>query len=963
MKLLRNGAIRDPYDVIVVGAGIGGLTAAALLAKRGLDVLVIEQHYLPGGCCTSLRRQDMTFDVGAAMLFGFGERGYNPHRFVMSEIEEEIEMVPYESIFRLHIQDREVTFWRDFDRYFGELVAAFPHEEKGLREFYRFLSRVYESVASEQIPPVPPSEMPLVENLKMFFRNPFGTLRLGSLMRKSTESILNRFVSDPDIISFFDALSGAFSGCNVSELPVILGATVFVDTHVGGAAYPAGSPQMLSNKLEKAVEKYGGQILSRQLVREILIHRGSAYGVRLADGTVVRSGRVISNGTLWNLYGTLVRPRHIRPERMEWAQRNVPTASGLILYLGVNAEAVPRDARHIEMYIEDVSEFSSRENFALFIPSLDDPSVCPPPTHVITVMANTDIAFPRPFEPAYQSEEYRRLKEKEADRLLDKLEQRFPDLRHHIRVMEVATPSTIERYTLRNWGTIGGPKQSMGQDMLNRLRARSEWKNLYLCGDSTVMGEGVVATTVSGIGAANMVLRDLGEREYLPRPFSGQYVKIGAGKPWVPAPDPFLPITPESAARVARECQFCEDPGCIRACPAGIDALGFIRRIESGNYLGAVRSMREMNPFAEVCGAICPAERLCEKECNRRDFSNHPVAIKNLQAWVCGQVPAENGWVRRTPSPNGHRVAVVGAGPAGLTCSHFLASLGYQVEVFERTEKVGGMLSLAIPTFRLPEDMVERELRGIIIPGISFRHGRELGKDFTATGLLKEYRAVFLAPGLWRGQKLTLPGMVWVEAQDALSFLKTYREQGSVSVSGRVLVIGGGSVAADAALIAKEAGASKVTLVCLEREEEMPALASEVDELRKHGVEIRSCWGPKTFLSATRVSLVCCTSVYDQQGRFNPTYYEAQTTEMDFDSVIMAVGQSVDPDLAPYLKEEFDQEGLLEVEEDTMQVKNSPGIYAGGEIVRGTGTVVQAVGDGRRAALAIDAYVRRTHPR
>lgn len=960
MKLLDNAVIRDRYDVIVVGAGIGGLTAAALLAKRDLRVLLIEQHFLPGGCVSHVRRHGISMDVGAAMLFGFGERGYNPHRFVMNELEEEIDMIPHESIYRLHIHGKEVTFWRDFEKYMSELAQVFPNQEKELRKFYGDLFKIYDAMVLKNKMPMPPTEMPKIEGLKMFLRNPFGTMNLGVMLFKSCEYLINKYITDPRAAMYFDVLTGTFGCVNISECPAAIAGALFCDIHEGGAYYPSGDPQMLPNKMERAIERYGGQIIYRHLVEEILVFKGRAYGVRLDDGTEILADKIVSNSTIWNLYGKLVKPRHISAKRMKWAQAHVPTFSSLLLFIGVKESAIPKGTRPIELFIEDPNDFGG-ENFAVYIPSMDDPSICPPGTHSLTVIAPNREQWPRPDDPEYRTEEYKKRKEEAANRIVEKMERAyFPGLREHIITIDIGTPSTIERYTLKNWGNVGGPKQMMGQELMKRLHARSEWKNLYVCGDSTIMGEGVVASASSGVGAANMVLRDLGIKEFLPRKFKKEYVNLIKGKPWTPVPDASEPITVESAIRLAQECQHCEEAVCRDKCPAGIDVLNFARRMEAGNFAGAVRAMREVNPLAEICGYICPAERLCQKDCKRLEFSHEPVRIASLQAWVCGHVSKLEGWERYSPERNGHRIAVVGSGPAGLTCAHYLARLGYIIDVYEKAQKAGGMLALTIPEFRLPAEIVHREVEGVSFPGITFHYGKELGEDFSIQDLLNGHRAVFLAPGLWSGRKLDIPGSGNADITDALSFLKMFRERGMVEVRARVLVIGGGSVAADAALAAKKSGAKKVSMVCLEKEIEMPALPDEVAELKKQGIDIFNCWGPRAFLTANKLSLIICRSVFDAQGKFCPTFDDSQSTEIEFDQVIIAVGQMVESSLAGYLDKEFGRSDGIEVDGESLRVKGQPNTYAGGDIIRGAGTVVQAVADGRKAAMAIAAQVAGT---
>lgn len=268
------------------------------------------------------------------------------------------------------------------------------------------------------------------------------------------------------------------------------------------------------------------------------------------------------------------------------------------------------------------------------------------------------------------------------------------------------------------------------------------------------------------------------------------------------------------------------------------------------------------------------------------------------------------------------------------------------------------MMTRAIPTFRLPEEVVAREVKEIAFPGVDFRYGQELGKDFSVSDLLKEYHAVFLATGLGKGKSIKLPGADKVEVEDALSFLARYRSKGGAEMKPRVLVVGGGSVASDAALAAKMSGAAKVSLACLEKEEEMPALKSEVAELRKHGIELNFCLGPNAFPNPNKLSFFVCKSVYDASGNFCPAFDESQVVEFEFDQVVMAVGQEVEPSLSACLEREFGRPDLVEVEENSLQVKGHPGLYAGGDIIRGAGMVVQAATDGRKAAMEIDLYLR-----
>ncbi len=959
MKLLKDNVIHDHYDVIVVGAGIGGMTAAALLAKKGLKVLTVEQHYLPGGCCTAIRRKDIAMDVGAAMLFGWDGED-EAHQYVMNELEEEIDMISHDSTYRMHLGDKTLTFWRDLDRFLNELIALFPHQEKGIRALYAECMDTYEIMTDMAKIPVPPTELPLMDGLKAGLKNPMGMVKMQKLMSMSGEDLLLKHITDPKLASFYDFLIAVCTTCNVKESPASTVIGIFVGTHKAGACYPSGSPQMLPNKIEKAYEKWGGQTIYRQKVEEVLMWKGGAYGVRLEDGTEITSDCVISNADIWNLYGTLVKAKHIDDDRMEWAQKFVPTPGIFMVYLTVKEAAIPEGTRSIEFFVNNVNDVLGG-NIIIYIPSIADPSIAPTGTHSITIMAPSKTEWPRPADRLYRSEEYNKMKTEEGEEVIDLVEGLiFPDLRENIITLDIGTPSTIERFTMKSFGNIGGPKLTIKQGFFNRLKAKSDWKNLYCVGDSTAMGEGVISATMSGVGAANQILKDRRLPTYGARKFPKKYVNIihGHGHAWTETPDPSEPITEESIKRIGRDCQHCEEPGCEAACPAGLDACQFARRIEAGNFIGAARVVRETNPLSEICGQICPAERFCEKECKRLDFDEKPVRIKELHGWVCGHVSPFDGWDRYLPPHNGKKIAVVGAGPAGLTCAHYLARLGYKVDIIEKGKKPGGMLANAIPSFRMPDDIVEREIDGLTLPHMNFKYNEALGKDYSIADLEEEYNAVFLAPGLSEGRKLKIGGKKGPAALDALSVLNTYREKGKIKVGKNVLIIGGGSVAADAALVVKDSGAAKVSVICLENEAEMPALPQEVAELKKQGIEIHNGWGPKSFLSASKMSFIGCKSVFDSLGSFNPVFDESRTIAMEFDQLIWAVGQTVESKLAKYLQKEFGQEGLLTVDEKTCQIKGRPGIYAGGDIVRGAGTVVEAVADGRRAAMAIDTKIK-----
>ncbi len=633
MKSANELSLRDTYDVIVVGAGLGGMTAASLLAKRGLAVLMIEQQGKPGGSCTSFRRDGVTFDVGTAMLYGFGERGFKPFRFLFNELEEPIEVVAHATLARMTFEGQPITFWPDVERFLQELDRLFPEEHDALRAFYRDLYAMYENIVLKNEVIVPPSEFSPRQGLRRLLTGPLAMIKMQKLLDTSVRSLLDHYFKSEGVINFFDKLCSAYCYTTSDETPAVLAATMFLDNHIGGVYYPAGGAQMLPNKLEKAFERFGGQVLYHTLVDEILIRDGQAYGVRLADGVEIRAERVIANATVWNLYGKLVRPEHIPPERLAWAQGLVPTFPSMTLYMVVDRAALPADVLPWEVFIENRKVIDSSD-LTLYINSLVDTTLGPSGKMVIMAIAPNLERWPSPGSPEDHSAAYFTQKKAQAQRMLDQVEQHFPGFCSHIETLIVGTPTTIERYLLKNRGAVGGPKNMLGQHMLKRLHAKSEWKNLYVCGDSTVMATGAPATVVSGVGAANMVLRDLRKPEYDARKFPRQFVEFVETPYRRPAVGNDEAITPENAALFAAQCQGCEAPACVADCPAAIDIPGVLRRMEASNFAGAARELRRSSAHGELCGAACQAGELCESRCYRRSFTGEPVRIAELLRWV-----------------------------------------------------------------------------------------------------------------------------------------------------------------------------------------------------------------------------------------------------------------------------------------------------------------------------------------
>jgi prolycopene isomerase len=731
MKLVKDRILKEQYDVIVVGAGLGGMTAASLLAKRGVSVLMIEQQDKPGGSCTSFKRDGVTYDVGTAMLYGFGERGFKPFRFLINELEEPIEIVAHSTLARMTFEGQPITFWSDVERFLQELDRLYPEEKEGLRLFYRDLYKMYENIVIKNEVVVPPSEFSPRQGLRRLMTGPLQMLKMQKLLTTSVRTLLDQYFHSPEIIHFFDKLCSAYCYTTADETPAVLAATMFLDNHIGGVYYPAGGAQMLPNTIEKAFERMGGQVLYHTLVDEILIQDNQAYGVRLQNDVEIHAKRIVANATVWNIYGKLVRPEHIKPERLEWARSLVPTYPSMTLYMVVDRAALPEDVLPWEVFIENRAEIDSSD-LTLYTNALVDATLCPPGKLVITAIAPNLETWPASDAPEYRSETYQKQKQAEAQRMLDQVEQHFPGFSSHIETLIVGTPTTIERYLLKNGGAVGGPKNMIGQEMLKRLHARSEWKNLYICGDSTVMATGAPATVVSGVGAANVVLRDLHLPDYDARKFPRQFVRFVPTPYRRPAFSEDEPITQDNAWLAAAQCQVCEQPACVRDCPAGIDIPGVLRRMEAGNSIGAARELHQRSPFGSLCGTACPAESLCERRCYRRTFAEKPVRIAELMRWV-SQAAGEEGFLKPETLHKGWRAAVLGGNLSGMTCAYYLALAGCAVEVFDQP---------AQPLSEL--DCAQQELGMVLSIGVQYHGGLE-AEQTNMNELLKPYQVLFVA--------------------------------------------------------------------------------------------------------------------------------------------------------------------------------------------------------------------------
>ena len=399
---------------------------------------------------------------------------------------------------------------------------------------------------------------------------------------------------------------------------------------------------------------------------------------------------------------------------------------------------------------------------------------------------------------------------------------------------------------------------------------------------------------------------------------------------------------------------------CKATCPAHVSIQGYIALINEGKYREALELFKEEHPFPGICGRVC--HHPCEEICTRNDV-DEPLAIRELHRFLADwEMIQDEKYIPDTADARQEKVAVVGSGPAGLTAAYRLVKQGYQVTVFEKLPVLGGMMAVGIPEYRLPWEFLNDEIKMIKDMGVTFKTGVTFGKDITLESLKAEgFDALFMAIGLHGGRKLGVENEDIEGVLQGVDFLRDCALGKEVTIGEDVLVVGGGNVAIDVALTAKRKGAKNVTLVCLESRDEMPAWEHEIEEALEGDIKIVNSFGPKAFFidNSNKVSGIefkTCTAVFDEEGRFNPSYDENECQPLFGDTVIVSIGQSTD---LSYIKEQgiaISRPGGLEADPVTLQTPID-WVFAGGDAFYGPKSVVDAVSSGKKAAESIHRFL------
>ena len=433
-----------------------------------------------------------------------------------------------------------------------------------------------------------------------------------------------------------------------------------------------------------------------------------------------------------------------------------------------------------------------------------------------------------------------------------------------------------------------------------------------------------------------------------------------------------LGYTAETAVDEAKRCLNCKNKPCIGGCPVKIHIPDFIAKVAEGDFEAAYQIIQQTSSLPAVCGRVCPQETQCEQKCVR-GIKGEPVAIGRLERFVADWHNANSCDLPVKAEPNGHKVAVVGSGPAGLTCAGDLAKRGYEVTVFEALHLAGGVLVYGIPEFRLPKSIVQKEIDNLKALGVKVETNMVIGRVLSIDELMGEYgfEAVFVGSGAGLPRFMNIPGENLKSVYSANEFLtrvnlmKAYKDNSRTPVlhAEKVAVVGGGNVAMDAARCAKRLGAKDVYIVYRRSENELPARAEEVEHAKEEGIVFKFLTNPTAILEGENGCVAGMTCVEmelgepDASGRRRPVEKAGSEFTLDCDCVIMAIGTSPNPLIKNTTKGLETQKwgGIIA---DEHGLTSREGVYAGGDAVTGAATVILAMGAGKTAAEAIDEYIR-----
>jgi prolycopene isomerase len=490
-------AVKDgtkEYDAIVIGSGIGGLVAAT-------------QPAIPGRSSGYFQREGYTFDVGSSVMFGFSEKGsINLVTKSLAAVGRTLELIEDPVTVHYHLPNAlSVPVHREYAKFLGELISRFPHEEVGIRTFYKEAWRVYNALNALELKSL---EEPRYL-FGQFFRNPVACLTLAYYLPQNAGDIARKYIKDPDLLSFIDTECFLVSTVDACRTPMINASMVMCDRHFGGINYPRGGVGRIAQELADGLVEYGGEVQYKANVTQILMKDGKAVGVQLSTGNTLYAKTVISNATRWDTFEKLMKAEDMPQEEKNFQKLYRKSPSFLSIHMGVKAEVLPPGTECHHLVLED--EWSKLEDpyqtIFMSIPTVLDSSLAPPGRHILHIFTTAWIDDWQGLSPA----DYEAKKEAVADKIVSRLEATlFPGLKEATTFREVGTPKTHRRYLARDDGTYGPIPAGKPKGLLGMPFNTTAVDGLYCVGDSCFPGQGVIAVAFSGTMCAHRVAADLG---------------------------------------------------------------------------------------------------------------------------------------------------------------------------------------------------------------------------------------------------------------------------------------------------------------------------------------------------------------------------------------------------------------------------------------------------------------------
>jgi prolycopene isomerase len=493
------------WDVIVIGAGIGGLVTASQLAAKGAKVLVLERYLIPGGSGGSFKREGYTFDVGASMIFGFGEKGHtNLLTRALADVGEYCETIPDSAQLEYHLPDGlNIAVDRNYENFISKLTTIYPHEARGIRDFYDACWQVFRCLDA----------MPLLSLedptylAKVFFRAPLACLGLARWLPINVGDVARKYIKDPALLKFIDMECFCWSVMPADRTPMINAGMVFSDRHSGGINYPKGGVGIIAEKLVSGLERHGGQIRYKARVTKVLLEAGKAAGVQLANGEQIRSCKVVSNATRWDTFGELINNAHTPKSENTWRKRYKPSPSFLSLHLGIDAALVPKDFQCHHLLLEDWQQMEVEQGVVFMsMPTILDSNLAPLGKHILHCFTPSSMEHWQGLSPSL----YKAKKTADANQLIKRLEAILPGLTNGISHCEVGTPRSHRRFLGRHKGSYGPIPAMRLPGLLPMPFNRTGINGLYCVGDSCFPGQGLNAVAFSGFACAHRIGADLG---------------------------------------------------------------------------------------------------------------------------------------------------------------------------------------------------------------------------------------------------------------------------------------------------------------------------------------------------------------------------------------------------------------------------------------------------------------------